>query len=154
LGEQTKDETRAEAAHAGLSAATKAESQEACFLAGDDYREFLERQGLTPKAGAVVDEEGRELGRHDGYWRFTPGQRRGLGVATQEPMYALRADPHTNTVVVGPRDSLAQRTVAARGRLYVPVHRAEAKLRYRSPAVPASVEEGPDGFRLELDDPA
>jgi tRNA-specific 2-thiouridylase len=153
LGEQTKDETRAEAARAGLGAATRAESQEACFLAGDDYREFLNRHGLTPQPGAIVDEAGRELGRHTGYWRFTPGQRRGLRVATNEPMYALRADARTNTVVVGPRESLAQRTVSARGRLYVPVRRAEAKLRYRSAAVSAVVEGRQDGFRLELDEP-
>src|SRR5882724_3632515 len=81
LGEQTKDETRAEAARAGLAAATRRESQEACFLAGDDYRAFLERRGLRTAPGPVVDEEGRELGTHPGYWRFTPGQRRGLGVS-------------------------------------------------------------------------
>src|SRR5688572_20127567 len=81
LGGLTKAETRAEAAAAGLAAATRRESQEACFLAGGDYRAFLERQGLEPADGAIVDEDGRELGRHDGFWRFTPGQRRGIGVA-------------------------------------------------------------------------
>src|SRR5437016_2619441 len=79
LGDQDKDATRAEAERAGLAAARKPESQEACFLAGDDYRSFLERQGLAAADGAIVDESGSELGRHDGYWRFTPGQRRGLG---------------------------------------------------------------------------
>src|SRR5207249_4462137 len=79
LGEQSKEETRAEATRAGLAAAARAESQEACFLAGDDYREFLARHGLAAKPGAVVDESGHKLGTHDGFWRFTPGQRRGLG---------------------------------------------------------------------------
>ncbi|HZS29669.1 MAG TPA: hypothetical protein VFA37_00270, partial [Gaiellaceae bacterium] len=60
LGEQDKDATRAEAERAGLAAARRPESQEACFLAGDDYRSFLERQGLAPSAGAVVDEDGNE----------------------------------------------------------------------------------------------
>src|SRR5881275_744468 len=64
LGDQGKAETRAEAAAAGLAVAARAESQEACFLAGDDYRGFLERQGLTPAQGPVVDREGRGLGRH------------------------------------------------------------------------------------------
>src|SRR4051812_2271139 len=73
LGEQTKDETRAEAERAGLSAARRPESQEACFLAGDDYRDFLGRHGLATERGAIVDESGRELGSHDGFWRFTPG---------------------------------------------------------------------------------
>ena len=98
---------------------------------------------------------GREVGRHDGFWRFTPGQRRGLGVATGRPVYALGTDPVTNTVVVGPRESLARSTVDARhGRLFVPVERVEAKLRYRSPAAPASVAADGRGFRLDLDAPA
>jgi tRNA-specific 2-thiouridylase len=153
LGEQTKAETRAEAAHAGLAAAHRPESQEACFLAGDDYRTFLGRQGLPANAGAIVDEDGRKLGAHDGYWRFTPGQRRGLGVAATEPLYALRTDARTNTVVVGPRESLATRAVCAHGRLYVGVERVEAKLRYRSAAVTATVEPQEGGFGLELDEP-
>jgi len=154
LGEQGKDDTRAEAARAGLSAAGRAESQEACFLAGDDYRSFLERHGLESNEGPVVDEQGRELGRHAGFWRFTPGQRKGIGVATGIPLYALRTDPGGNTVVVGPRDALACTRVRARGRLYVPVTRAQAKLRYRSPAIAAEVEPSARGFGLTLDEPA
>jgi tRNA-specific 2-thiouridylase len=154
LGEQTKEQTRAEAERAGLAVAHRSESQEACFLAGDDYRTFLERRGLEPAEGAVVDETGRRLGRHRGYWRFTPGQRKGLGVSSGAPLYALRADAQTNTVVVGPRDALARTSIEATGRLYAPVARAEAKLRYRSNAVPASVEETARGFRLDLDEPA
>ena len=154
LGEQTKVETRAEAERAGLAAARRAESQEACFLAGGDYREFLERHGLRAEAGPVVDEDGRTLTTHDGVWRFTPGQRRGIGVAAPEPLYALRIDASANALVVGPRRSLATRTVTARGRLYLPVQRAEAKLRYRSTPISATVEAREGGFRLELDEPA
>jgi tRNA-uridine 2-sulfurtransferase len=154
LGAQTKSETRAEAAAAGLAAAGRAESQEACFLAGGDYRDFLERHGLAAAPGAIVDENGAEIGVHDGYWRFTPGQRRGLGVAASEALYALETKARANTVVVGPRASLARRDVTARGRLFAPAGRIEAKLRYRSPAVPASVEETATGFRLRLDEPA
>jgi tRNA-specific 2-thiouridylase len=154
LGEQTKEETRAEAAAAGLKVAGRSESQEACFLAGGDYRNFLERHGLAPEDGAVVDEAGRELARHSGFWRFTPGQRRGLGISSDEPLYALRSDANTNTVVVGPHAALATRELEARGRLYAPVERAEVKLRYRSPAVPAQVIPTESGFRLVLDQPA
>jgi tRNA-specific 2-thiouridylase len=157
LGTQDKAATRAEAAAAGLAAAERRESQEACFLAGGDYRDFLERHGgLAARSGPVVDEEGRELGRHDGAWRFTPGQRRGIGVSAPEPLYALRSDAATNTLVVGPRSALASTTItAARGRLHVPVDRAEVKLRYRSPAAAARVEaHGEAGFRLHLDEPA
>jgi tRNA-specific 2-thiouridylase len=154
LGDQTKEATREQAAAAGLAVARRAESQEACFLAGGDYRPFLERHGLAAERGALVDEAGREVGEHDGFWRFTPGQRRGLGVAGSEPLYALETRPRGNAVVVGPRSSLARRRVSARGRLYTPSRRVEAKLRYRSPAVAATVEETGSGFRLRLAEPA
>jgi tRNA-specific 2-thiouridylase len=154
LGGQGKRTTRDEAAAAGLAVAERAESQEACFLAGDDYRTFLERQGLARRPGPIVDENGIELGRHDGVWRYTPGQRRGIGLATPEPVYALRADTTTNTLTVGPRSALEVREVSVRGRLYLPVDRAEAKLRYRSDAVPTLVEATEDGFRLRLEQPA
>jgi tRNA-uridine 2-sulfurtransferase len=154
LGGQTKDETRAEAAGAGLAAAGRSESQEACFLAGGDYRAFLERHGLEPQPGPIVDEQGAVVGRHRGHWGFTPGQRRGLGVAAAEPLYALRSDPGTNAVVVGPRRSLARTVISARGRLHVDADRVAAKLRYRSPAIGAAVEPTARGFRLRLDEPA
>jgi tRNA-uridine 2-sulfurtransferase len=155
LGSQTKEETRRAAQQAGLEAAGRPESQEACFLAGSDYREFLARHGVEAGGGAIVDESGREVGRHAGFWRYTPGQRRGLGVRGSARVYALRTEARTNTVVIGPRESLARRYVAARaGRLYLPVERVEAKLRYRSPAARARVEARGRGFALELDEPA
>jgi tRNA-uridine 2-sulfurtransferase len=154
LGEQTKTQTRAEAEQAGLEAAHRAESQEACFLAGDDYRAFLGRHGLSARPGTIVDESGETVGSHEGFWQFTPGQRRGLGVSATEPLYAVGTDARTNTVVVGPRASLARTRVSARGRLFAPADRVTAKLRYRSPAVGASVEPTAAGFRLRLDEPA
>jgi tRNA-uridine 2-sulfurtransferase len=154
LGEQDKNATRAEAERAGLAVARRPDSQEACFLAGDDYRTFLVRHGLEAQEGAIVAEDGSELGRHDGFWRFTPGQRRGLGLAAPEPLYVLGTRPSVNAVVVGSRAALARTKVAARGRLYAEADRVEAKLRYRSPAVPARVEPTSRGFCLELDEPA
>ena len=153
LGTQTKAETRTEAEQAGLAAARRPESQEACFLGGDDYRSFLERRGLRREPGPIVDAGGTLLGTHDGHWRFTPGQRKGIGVAAGEPLYALRTEPRSNTLVVGPRGFLARDRVTVRGRLYAPATRVEAKLRYRSPAVAASVETTALGFRLHLDEP-
>ena len=153
LGDQTKDETRAEAERAGLKSARRPESQEACFLGGDDYRSFLERHGLEPQEGPVVDAEGEQLGSHSGFWRFTPGQRRGLGVAAGVPVFAVDTVPDSNTVVVGPREALARRRVHASGELFASVTRGDVKLRYRSPAVPAAVEASEDGFELALDSP-
>ncbi|MSO95263.1 MAG: tRNA 2-thiouridine(34) synthase MnmA [Thermoleophilia bacterium] len=154
LGDQGKRSTRDEAAAAGLAVAERAESQEACFLAGDDYRSFLERQGLDRQPGPIVNEEGTVLGSHDGVWRYTPGQRRGIGLAAPAPVYALRSDAATNTLVVGPHDALEARQIAVRGRLYLPVRRAEVKLRYRSGAILTGVEATGDGFALTLDRPA
>jgi tRNA-specific 2-thiouridylase len=154
LGGQDKETTRSEAESAGLAVARRAESQEACFLAGDDYRAFLGRHGLPASRGAVVDEDGRELGSHDGFWRFTPGQRKGIGVSAAKPLYVLEADAASNAVVVGPIESLARRRVSASGRLYADVERADVKLRYRSPAVAAQVSSTRGGFDLRLDAPA
>jgi tRNA-specific 2-thiouridylase len=154
LGEQSKEQTRAEAAAAGLAAASRADSQEACFLAGDDYRTFLARHGLAPARGPIVDANGVTLGEHDGHWAFTPGQRRGLGISAAEPLYAVETHASTNTVVVGPRAALARTHVSARGRLFTEAGRVDAKLRYRSPAVAATVEATEAGFSLRLDEPA
>jgi len=154
LGEQDKSATRDEAARAGLAAARRAESQEACFLAGDDYRAFLTRHGLEPRTGAIVDTSGATLGTHDGHWTFTPGQRKGIGISAAKPLYVLQSDPQTNTVVVGAREELARTHVTAAGSLYVDVERADAKLRYRSKAVGADVVRTSRGFELTLDEPA
>jgi len=153
LGESRKDEIRAEAAEAGLAVAGRAESQEACFLAGDDYRVFLERRGLERLAGPIVDRAGTRLGSHDGHWRYTPGQRRGLGVAAGLPLYTISTDATTNTVVVGPRAELARTSLAVAGRLYAPVDRADVKIRYRSPPVSATIRPVPRGFTAQFDEP-
>jgi tRNA-uridine 2-sulfurtransferase len=154
LGEQDKEATREEAARAGLAVARRAESQEACFLAGDDYRNFLTRQGVSAQAGAIVDAAGTQLGTHEGHWSFTPGQRRGLGVSAAKPLYVIDTDAATNTVVVGAHEELARTHVFARGALYADVERADVKLRYRSQPIAASVSRTADGFALELDEPA
>lgn len=99
----------------GLHLAEKAESQEICFVGEQRYDAFLEAQGRAPAAGdgPIRFLDGREAGRHGGYWRFTVGQRRGLGIAHPEPLYVVRVDPATNTVWVGPeRDLWTDRLVA------------------------------------------
>ena len=154
LGDQTKADTRAEAERAGLAAARRPESQEACFLGGGDYRAFLVRRGLRPETGPIVTSDGTQVGTHEGHWLFTAGQRRGIGVAAGEPLYAVRTSPRTNTLVVGPRAELGRARVSVRGRLYAPAARVEAKLRYGSPAVGATVDGTARGFGLTLDEPA
>ena len=140
---------------AGLEAAGRRESQEACFLGGDDYRTFLARHGLPGRDGPIVDQSGAVVGRHDGFWGFTPGQRRGLRLASpQGALYAIATDPGSNAVLVGPMEALARtHVVADGGRLYVPARRVAARLRHRSAAVAATVSETDGGFSLELDEP-
>jgi tRNA-uridine 2-sulfurtransferase len=155
LGEQTKAQTRAQARGAGLAAAERPESQELCFVGGGDHRRFLERHGGTGPAGEIVDADGRTLARHAGTHRFTPGQRRGIGVSGPSPLYVLSTDAGTGRVVVGRREQGARSSVTVRpGRLYTPAGRVQAKLRYRSEPVWARVAELDGGFRLELDAPA
>ncbi len=154
LGEQTKDATRSHAAAAGLAVAHRRESQEACFLAGGDYRTFLRREGVADVPGPIVTEDGTVIGRHDGIWGFTPGQRRGIGVAATEPLYAVETRPAAATLVVGPRRALSCRRLTARGRIHLSTGRAEVKVRHRATAVSADVEETSDGFQVVFDEPA
>jgi tRNA-uridine 2-sulfurtransferase len=155
LGEQEKTATRAQAQAAGLEAAGRRESQEVCFVGGGDHRAFVERHGGRGRAGEVVDAAGRHLGAHDGTHRFTPGQRRGLRVGGGAPLYVVSTDPATGRVVAGPREQLARSVVRVQpGRLAVPATRVEAKLRYRSRPLAATVRPSEGGFVLELDEPA
>ncbi len=155
LGDQCKQLTRRQAGAAGLAAANRAESQEVCFVGGGDHRSFVERHGGAGRAGAIVSVDGRELGRHDGVHRFTPGQRRGLNVGGGAALFVVSTDAATGTVVAGPRAALARREVrVSPGQLLVPIERVQAKLRYRSPAMAASVRIERDGFVLDLDEPA
>jgi tRNA-specific 2-thiouridylase len=113
LGDLTKDEVRRLAARAALPAAAAVESQEVCFVGADGYAAFLERHaGLAPRPGPVLDLDGREVGVHPGYWNFTVGQRRGVGVAGPGPRYVVATDPGRNAVVVGPREALRVREIA------------------------------------------
>ena len=104
-GELTKPQVRAIAAEAGLPVASKADSQDLCFLAGTDRARFLARHGgLATRPGAIVDQAGNVARRqHQGQQRFTVGQRRGIGVDRGGPLYVLDKDAATNTVTVGPR---------------------------------------------------
>src|SRR6185503_1030431 len=139
----SKAEVRDSARAAGLPVASKADSQDLCFLAGTGRARFLARHGaLRERPGDIVDRAGRRMGRHRGHHHFTVGQRRGLGIGGEdEPLYVLATDPRANTVTVGPKAALATTTVRLRGvRLHEPERRVDAvKLRYRSPAVPCTL---------------
>jgi tRNA-specific 2-thiouridylase len=154
LTELTKPEVREIAARHGLAVARKAESQDLCFLAGQGKRGFLRRHGdLRERDGAIVDSAGRTLGRHRGHHDFTVGQRRGIGVSAPEPLYVLATDAAANTVTVGTRAELEQRSVRVSD---VVLHRDgnavdAVKLRYRSRALPAKVAAAETGRHPSLE---
>lgn len=138
LGELSKAEVRAAAVEAGLEVAEEPESQEVCF-APDGYQRFLEGRGAEPVEGRIVDAAGTALGRHGGHWRFTIGQRRGIGISAAGPLYVLERRAAENEVVVGGReallvDSVTIRDVVDRG--LGDGDGLEVQLRYRSAAVP------------------
>jgi tRNA-specific 2-thiouridylase len=153
LGDLTKPEVRDIARAAGLPVAEKRESQDLCFLAGTSRERFLARHAQVGEdPGEVVDTAGRVLGRHRGQHRYTVGQRKGLGVATGEPLYVVSKDAGANRVVVGPRSALATRTVRVDATV---LHRDctrvdRVKLRYRSEPVPCRVV----GDDIVLEQPA
>jgi tRNA-specific 2-thiouridylase len=163
LGALEKPEVRRLATEAGLEVAGRAESQDLCFLAGQGKRGFLRRHGgLGDRRGALVAEDGRVIGEHDGQHRFTVGQRRGIGLttgngATQEPLYVLGTDAGSNRVTVGPRSRLRTDRIAIRAaRLHRDVERVDSvRLRYHSPTRACRVEPGDGGEALiRLDEPA
>jgi tRNA-specific 2-thiouridylase len=156
LGQLTKPEVRALAREAGLPVADKRESQDLCFLSGTSRERFLARHGrITERRGKIVDTAGRVLGGHRGHTRFTVGQRKGLGIATGEPLYVKATDAATNTVVVGRRSELAVCRVEVHpATLYRDGPRVNGvKLRYRSSAIPCRIaSEGERGVVVELAD--
>jgi tRNA-uridine 2-sulfurtransferase len=162
VGGQTKAETRAHADRLGLPVAGKPDSQEVCFVPGADHGAFLERHAPDLiHAGQVVDPAGRALAQHDGTFRFTIGQRRGLGVSTGQRLYVVDVDPGANRVVVGPGELLARPGLRADRVRWVsggpPAGRpfeAHVRIRYRGEDVPAAVEAtGPDGAVVEFRSP-
>ena len=162
LGRLPKNETRAIARRLELPVAEKKDSQDICFVPSGDYA-CVVRQ-LRPAAhrpGEIVDLHGRVLGGHAGIAHFTVGQRRGLGVSSDRPLYVVRLEPATARVVVGPfeallRDRITVREVNWLGDEPLPAKgvRVEVKLRSTMPPVPASIDIGAGGSaEVRLEEP-
>ncbi len=146
LGALTKPRVREIAAEAELPVASRADSQDLCFLAGTSRAAFLAKHGgIRERPGEIVDSAGHVIGRHRGHHGFTVGQRRGLGVASNEPLYVLGTDARTNRVVAGTREQLATTSVRVRGvRLLRDGARVDrVKLRYRTQPLPARIVAAP-----------
>jgi tRNA-uridine 2-sulfurtransferase len=152
LGEMLKSEVRDIARDANLYVAEKQESQEICFVPDGDYAGFIDRYlehedraEEIPSGGEIVNAKGEKLGAHSGIHRYTIGQRRGLGIAHEKPLYVVQIERARNQIIVGEREELEQTEFTAKGVNWVafdapaePV-RAEVKVRYRHEPAAATV---------------
>ncbi|MCP8894170.1 tRNA 2-thiouridine(34) synthase MnmA [Shinella daejeonensis] len=161
LGHLSKAETRALAEDMGLVVAKKADSQDICFVPQGKYSDIVNK--LKPNAalsGDIVHIDGRVLGRHEGIVHYTIGQRRGIGVATGDPLYVVYLDARSRRVVVGPKEALETRRLYLRdinwlgdGALTAAAERGfdcYAKVRSTRPPRPARLLSGPGGIYVEL----
>jgi tRNA-specific 2-thiouridylase len=111
LGSWRKEDVFAQAQAFGFNHFDGSESQDICFLAEQTLASFLAQQGLTDRSGDIVTADGKFLGRHQGCWRYTVGQRRGLGLPDATPWYVIALDEQRNQVIVGKNKDLLQREV-------------------------------------------
>jgi len=147
LGDKSKVEVREMASRLNLPTAEKAESQEICFIPDNNYRSFLEiRRGQDlAGAGKIVNRQGQELGRHEGIYSYTVGQRRGLGIAAPHPHYVLALDAEENTIIAGKDEELFAADLAVREVNWVSIPppeekiEAEVQIRYRHPGAPGTL---------------
>jgi tRNA-specific 2-thiouridylase len=146
VGELLKSTVWEEAEALGLPPDELKESQEICFVTQGDYRTFIQHERPTAKkAGLFINEAGVPLGEHDGIAFYTPGQRRGLGIATGQRLYVQQVNPFTNTVLLGPEESLYKNACTVSDlnlldpRLTQGETEVQIKLRYATPATPATV---------------
>jgi tRNA-specific 2-thiouridylase len=164
LGGMRKPDVRKVASALGLRVAAKPDSQDICFVPAGKYSDVVEK--LRPGAGEsgdIVHLDGRVMGRHDGVIRYTIGQRRGLGVATGEPLFVVKLDAPNRRVIVGPREALATRALvigesnwlgegsladacAARKPALARVRSTRAPVHGRMALVPGSNGDGQPGF--------
>jgi tRNA-uridine 2-sulfurtransferase len=160
LGDLTKTLVRTLLRTEGISVWESDESQELCFIPQGDYRDFLAKHGIKNQPGRIVDSLGRTLGRHQGITNYTVGQRRGLGISGPNPLYVVRVDPESNTVVVGTRQETLS-TVFTINKINLLTLRTpstgdrfEVKIRSTSPAVPCIIENcGEDSMEIRFDTP-
>jgi tRNA-specific 2-thiouridylase len=137
IGDYPKTEIRAIAEKFGLPTASRKDSQDLCFLAGEDYRHFLQRNAAEMlQPGKIETRGGNTVGTHTGLANYTIGQRKGLGIASPVPLYVLGKDSLTNALIVGTQEELGSRDLVARevnwlsGEAPPEPFRAEVKIRY------------------------
>ena len=160
LGELNKSQVRELARQFNLPVAEKTESQDLCFLADGDYRDFLRQYAPdgSIRPGEIRDTSGKVLGQHQGLPFYTIGQRKGLGLAAGEPLYVLALMADENAVIVGPQAELGRKECTARAMHYVgsvpPIEpfRATAKIRYKAREAAVIVQPQGSSAHIEFDE--
>ena len=156
LGGMTKPEVRAHAERLGLVTASKPESQEICFIPDDDHTRFVKsHRPDADGAGEIVDEMGKVLGTHDGFFRYTIGQRRGLRVALGKPAYVIRVEADTRRVVVSTDMSQLDNVglIANTANWYDrpdPDREVTVRIRHRGRKVPCKIGAGDKRFQVDF----
>jgi tRNA-specific 2-thiouridylase len=161
VGEYIKPEIRQIAEKHGLPTASRKDSQDLCFLAGEDYRNFLQRNAPQMlAAGEIVTREGKSVGSHSGLANYTIGQRKGLGIPSAVPLYVLGKNAAENTLLVGTIDDLGSSELSARSVKWISGEapresfRAEVKIRYTAKEAEALVRPiGEDQAQVTFDAP-
>ncbi len=158
LGELKKEKVREIAQYQGFVTANRPESQDLCYLGGEDYRTFLSEH-LVAAPGAIEDNQGNTLANHSGLSNFTIGQRKGIGISGPEPLYVIDKNVENNTLIVGPKSALGRTHFAVREVNWVrgdfPSEDAPltVQVRYRAPAVSARLERLSDKTLVTTDKP-
>jgi len=157
VGDYPKPEIRRMAAEWGLPTASRADSQDLCFLAGEDYRNFIRRNAPEiASVGPIVTRDGKRVGEHQGLPYYTIGQRKGLGIAAPTPLYVLGKDAERNTLIVGTTEELGQSELLAinvnwtAGRIPSGPFRAQVKTRYTAREAAAEVTPLDGGARVKV----
>ncbi len=159
LGELTKEEVRETARSLDLFTSDKPESQEICFVPGDDYHRFLVERTGPGEPGPIVNRAGEVLGQHKGLMHYTVGQRKGLGIAAPRPLYVLDLDAGRNAVVVGyAEETYFHKLIASEviwGAMENPGRSFPcwAQIRYNHHPAPATAHVTPDGLEVAFDEP-
>jgi len=161
IGEYPKVEVRKLAEKFGLPTASKKDSQDLCFIGDNNYRRFLgDHAPDVMVAGPIIRRNGDVLGEHNGIVNYTIGQRKGLGINSQEPLYVIGINPLQNAVIVGTADELGRDGLTAKrvnwvsGDVPLGAFRAQVKIRYKAVPVPALVEALPDSrMAVHFDNP-
>jgi tRNA-specific 2-thiouridylase len=157
VGDYPKPEIRNMAESFGLPTASRHDSQDLCFLAGDDYRNFLQRNapGLF-NPGEIISSSGEVVGGHTGLANYTIGQRKGLGVSSSIPLYVVSKDTATNHLIVGDQTELGASELIAgdvnwvSGEAINGSFHADVKIRYTAREAPAQVTTLEDGRRVQI----